>query len=195
MESHLSHKDKKGGGRGKETLFRVAYRNQISLIQIADNKANMIITINTLIITVLIGLSGYGTFVEGNLFRSINIFLPLGLIVATCLLSMVFAIQAARPRIVKFSKNQPAATKQKGSLLFFGTIAGKSLDSYMTEMDELIHSKESIYHTMEIDIYNQGRVLDKKYKLLSFSYLVFMYGFIISVAIFLAFYLFSSFVN
>jgi hypothetical protein len=192
MENHQSHKDKKGGGRGKETLFRVTYRNQISLIQIADNKANMIITINTLIITVLIGLSGYGTFVEGNRFRSINIFLPLGLIVATCLLSMVFAIQAARPRIIKISKNQPTAAKQKGSLLFFGTIAGKSLDSYMTEMDELIHSKESIYHTMEIDIYNQGRVLDRKYKLLSFSYLVFMYGFIISVAIFLIFFLIFS---
>jgi len=192
MDIHTPHKNKKGGGRGKETLFRVTYRNQISLIQIADNKANMIITINTLIITVLIGLSGYGSFVEGNLFKSINIFLPLGLITLSCLLSMVFAIQATRPRILKNSKIQPTGNKQKSSLLFFGTIAGKSLDSYITEMDELIHSKESIYHTMEIDIYNQGRVLDRKYKLLSFAYLVFMYGFILSVAIFLVFFLIFS---
>lgn len=196
MENHHTHKEKKnGGGRGKETLFRVAYRNQISLIQIADNKANMIITINTLIITVLIGLSGYGLTLGGNLFSELNIILPMALIIITCLISMVYSIQAVRPRIVKSVKNLPVSQKPKSSLLFFGTISAKTLDSYMTEMDELISSKESIYHTMEIDIYNQGRVLDKKYKLLSIAYLVFMYGFILSAGVFLAIFLFNSFLN
>lgn len=194
MEIHQYQKTKRGGGRGKETLFRVTYRNQISLIQIADNKANMIITINTLIITVLIGLSGYGATLESNLFSSVNILLPVILIILTCLLSMIFSIQAARPRIVKATKNQLMSSKQKSSLLFFGTISDKTLDTYMTEMDDLINSKESIYHTMEIDIYNQGKVLDRKYKLLSIAYLIFMYGFIVSVFIFLAIFLFSSFI-
>ena len=61
MENIKDDKGKVGGGRGKETLFRVTFRNQINHIQIADNKANMIITINSLIITVLIGLSGYSS--------------------------------------------------------------------------------------------------------------------------------------
>jgi hypothetical protein len=191
METYKYQTDK-SGGRGKETLFRVTFRNQINHIQIADNKANMIITINSLIITVLIGLSGYGTIASGNIFNKVNIIIPVTLIILTCLLSVVFAIQAARPKIIKARKNHPEEKKNKSSLVFFGTISDKTLDNYMNEMDELINSKQSIYHTMVIDIYNQGKVLNRKYKLLSIAYLIFMYGFIFSVITFLIIFLFSS---
>jgi len=191
METY-KYKTDKSGGRGKETLFRVTFRNQINHIQIADNKANMIITINSLIITVLIGLSGYGTITSGNLFNKVNIIIPVTLIILTCLLSVVFAIQAARPKIIKAKKNVQQEKRDKSSLVFFGTISDKSLENYMSEMDELINSKQSIYNTMVIDIYNQGRVLNRKYKLLSIAYLIFMYGFIFSVITFLAIFLFSS---
>ncbi len=45
-------------GRGKDTLFRVTVRNQIDQISIADNKANMIISINTIIITGKVARNG-----------------------------------------------------------------------------------------------------------------------------------------
>ncbi|MBR9999268.1 MAG: metal-dependent phosphohydrolase [Cyclobacteriaceae bacterium] len=192
MEKIKTETQKPGGGRGKETLFRVTFRNQINHIQIADNKANMIITINSLIITVLIGLSGYSTISTGNLFNQINIIIPVTLIILTCLLSVVFAIQAARPKIIRNKKTNPLDLKSKTSLLFFGTISNKSLDDYMNEMDNLINSKSSIYHTMVIDIYNQGKVLNRKYTLLSIAYQIFMYGFVFSVLTFLVIFLFSS---
>ncbi len=181
-----------GGGRGKETLFRVTFRNQINHIQIADNKANMIITINSLIITVMMGFSGYGTLVLGNVFNMFNIIIPVTLIILTCLLSVVFAIQAARPKIIKTKKHQVSNLKTKSSLVFFGTISDMTLNDYMDEMDELIKSKESIYHTMVLDIFNQGKVLNRKYKLLSIAYQIFMYGFVFSVLTFLVIFLFSS---
>ncbi len=43
-------------GRGKETLFRSTFRNQINHIAIADNKANMIININSIIISLIIAV-------------------------------------------------------------------------------------------------------------------------------------------
>lgn len=192
METYKYQTGKAGGGRGKETLFRVTFRNQINHIQIADNKANMIITINSLIITVMMGFSGYGTLVAGKVFNLVNILIPVTLIILTCLLSVVFAIQAARPKIIKTKKSQTVNLKTKSSLVFFGTISDKSLNDYMNEMDELIKSKESIYHTMVLDIYNQGKVLDRKYKLLSIAYQIFMYGFVFSVLTFLVIFLFSS---
>jgi hypothetical protein len=192
METYKYQTGKAGGGRGKETLFRVTFRNQINHIQIADNKANMIITINSLIITVMMGFSGYGTLVAGQVFNLVNILIPVTLIILTCLLSVVFAIQAARPKIIKTKKSQTVNLKTKSSLVFFGTISDKSLDDYMNEMDELIKSKESIYHTMVLDIYNQGKVLNRKYKLLSIAYQIFMYGFVFSVLTFLVIFLFSS---
>ena len=192
MENNKHQKIKNGGGRGKETLFRVTFNNQINHIKIADNKAHIIITINTIVISVLIGLSGYGTLKEGNFFESVNTILPVTLIILTCLLSVVFAIQAARPMIIKENDNSLLESKLKNSLLFFGTIQDKTLETYITEMDELINSKESIYHTMEVEIYHQGKVLYRKYKLLNIAYRVFMYGFVFSVLIFLAIFLFSS---
>lgn len=192
MENIKADTEKSGGGRGKETLFRVTFRNQINHIQIADNKANMIITINSLIITVLIGLSGYSSISTGNLFNQANIIIPVTLIILTCLLSVVFAIQAARPKIIRNKKSPNMNSKSRTSLLFFGTISNKSLDDYMNEMDDLINSRQSIYHTMVIDIYNQGKVLNRKYTLLSIAYQIFMYGFVFSVLTFLAIFLFSS---
>ena len=43
--------------RGRETLFRATYQNQSSLIQMADNKANIIISINTMIISSIIAIT------------------------------------------------------------------------------------------------------------------------------------------
>jgi hypothetical protein len=59
------------------------------------------------------------------------------------------------------------------------------MDEYLDEMDDLLKSREMIYKNMTIDIYNQGKVLKRKYHLLSIAYLIFMYGFVFSVLTFL----------
>lgn len=190
MEKTKHHKEKTEGRRGVETLFRVTFSNQIHLIQIADNKANSIITINTLVITVFIGLSGYGSITQKIDLRSLNMILPVILLIMTCLLSVIFALLATQPRIVK-SKNKTQEQPLNSSLLFFGSIPDRTLDTYLADMDELTHSPDSVYHAMEIEIYNQSKVLNRKYRLLSIAFLVFRYGFICSVLAFLVSFLFN----
>lgn len=189
MENSKHHKVKTEAGRYVDTLFRVTFSNQIHLIQIADNKASSIITLNTLVITVLIGFAGYGSIGQGIQFGSVNMILPAFLLIITCLLSVVFALLATQPRIIK-SKNKIHEMRSKGSLLFFGSIQGRTLDTYLADMDELTHSPDAVYHAMETEIYNQSKVLDRKYKLLNIAFLVFRYGFITSVLAFLTIYLF-----
>lgn len=172
-----------------ETLFRITFNNQIHLIRIADNKANSIITINTLVITVLIGLSGYGSITQKIDFRSINMILPIILLIMTCLTSVIFALLATQPKILK-TKNKTAEKGSGSSLMFFGSIADRTLDDYLSNMDDLTHSPELVYQAMEIEIYNQSKVLTRKYKLLSIAFLVFRYGFISSVLAFLVSFLF-----
>jgi hypothetical protein len=184
MQSY-SYNTGKSGGRGKETLFRVTFRNQINLIQIADNKANMIISINSIIISVIVSITGFGVVAETFEYSKAEIAIPVTLIVLTCLLSVVYAIQAARPYIVRNKKGQDEILSKNTSMLFFGTISRKSMDQYMSEMEDLLKSRESIYKNMTIDIYNQGKVLKRKYHLLSIAYLIFMYGFVFSVLTFL----------
>jgi len=191
MEPIKHHKEKKSG-RGKETLFRVTFNNQINHIKIADNKAHIIITINTLVISLIIGLSRFRLFPDANIISSSSMLVPDILIILTCLLSVVYAVQAARPMILKPKKEEIIDSDLNKSLLFFGNIEEKSLREYITEMDELIESNQAIYHTMEVEIYNQGKVLSRKYRLLNTAYRIFMYGFVLSVLSFMVVFLFFS---
>lgn len=176
---------KKKSGRETETLFRVTYRNQNNLIQIADNKANIVISINAMIISSIIAITGYGAVANQlDLYKS-NIIVPIALIVLSCLISAMFAIQAARPKVISASRIPDKA--EKSSLLFFGVIARFSQKEYLEKMNILLQSRTDIHENMTIDIYNQGLILTRKYRLLSYAYQVFMFGFSFSVLIFLLF--------
>ena len=184
MEAEQGEKKKKGG-KGKETLFRVAYRNQIALIQIADNKANLIISINTMIISSIIAVSGYGIVAERFQYNKANIIIPIALILLSCLTSAIFAIQAAKPKLI--APKALDTNKDKTSLIFFGVISQFSQVEYLERMRTLLASDADVYETMSIDLHNQGIILTRKYALINRAYRVFMFGFILSVWMFLAF--------
>ena len=180
----------KAPDRSKETLFQVAYQNQVNLIQIADNKANMIISINTMIISSIIAITGYGAVSDKIEYGKASIIVPITLIVLTCLVSVIFAVQAAKPKLVS-TKNSIDPTEAKSSLMFFGRIARYTQEAYISQIENLLLSEKEIYRNMTMDLFNQGLILKRKYFLLSYAYNVFMIGFIFSVLIFLAFLAFG----
>lgn len=171
--------------KAKETLYRVAYRNQISLIQIADNKANLIISINTMIISSIIAVSGFGVVAEHFQYDKASVLIPLTFILLSCLTSAIFAIQAAKPKLI--TRETLSMSKNKSSLIFFGMISNYSQAEYLEKMKELRQSEDEIYETMNIDLHNQGMILNRKYRLLNTAYRIFIFGFIMSVWVFLAF--------
>ncbi len=171
--------------RGRETLFRATYQNQSSLIQMADNKANIIISINTMIISSIIAITGYGAVAGKIDAYGPQMLIPIVLIILSCLVSVIFAIQAARPKLIK--ARNVGGTMQKSSLLFFGVIASYSQQGYIDEVNKLLESGNDLYEHMTIDLYNQGLILKRKYNLLVYAYQVFMFGFVFSVLVFLGF--------
>ena len=185
MEDSELGKKSERKSKGKETLFRVAYRNQISLVQIADNKANIIISINAMIISSVIAVSGYGIVADKMEYDKTSIIIPISLILLSCLVSAIFAIQAAKPKLIQPMMAQEE--KNKSSLLFFGVISHFTQEQYLARMQTLLESDHDIYETMTVDLYNQGLILTRKYRLLNTAYRIFMFGFIVSVWIFLAF--------
>ena len=175
--------------RGRETMFRVAYQHQSKLVQIADYKANMIITVSAMIISAIVAIIGYSA-VAGKIEEySPRLVIPIVGIILSCLISLVFAIQAARPKLI-LNRSNVNSTK-RSSLLFFGVIAGYPQEVYLEKMRDLLASETDVYEHMTIDIHNQGVILKRKYNLLVYAYLVLMYGFIISVFIFLVFLVFG----
>lgn len=177
-----AEKNKKGG-KGRDTMFRAAYRNQANLIQIADNKANMIISISAIIISSIIAITGYGA-VSGNIQDyGLQLTVPVSLIVLSSLTSVIFAVQAARPMV----RHARQSGHEKSSLLFFGVISGFSQESYLGAMHKMLETKGEVYEHMTIDLHNQGLILTRKYKLLGYAYQSFMAGFVLSVVVFLVF--------
>jgi hypothetical protein len=179
-------KPDKRAGRGRDTLFRVTVRHQTDLIQIADNKANMIITVNALVISSVIAAIGYGVAAGRLLEYGPLLILPIALVLVACLSSLVVAILAARPRLIR-SAPGTAVAPGKASLFFFEEIARHSQADYVAKIKGMIGNEEEIYDNLAIDIYNQGRVLKRKYRLLVRAYQILMFGFIFTVGAFLLF--------
>lgn len=182
-------KDKKPSRQGRQTLFRVTYRTQINLIRIADNKANMIMGINAMIITILMGIiSTQMIFSTESINGGMILIVPVVLIMVTSLLTAIFAILAALPRLIMPNKTN-IHEHEKTSLLFFENIWDMTSEDYIQKMETLLDSSPDIYQHMIIDIHNQARVLHRKYKLLRVAYIIFMFGFITSVLAFLILWL------
>ena len=164
-------------------MFRVTYQHQGQLIQVADYKANLIISISTMIISAIIALIGFGFASGRGKEISYLLFTPFVIIMLACLVALIFAIQAARPKILFFKQNSP--NDKRSSLLFFRTIASHDQPEYLKHMRELLKNEDEIFEQMTIDLYNQGIVLKRKYDQLKYAYAVIMLGFIGSVVSFI----------
>lgn len=171
-------------GRGVESMFRLTARNQINLSSIADNKANILISINTIVLTVLMSI-GMGKISDYPV-----ITIPAIFFISTCLITIIFAILSTRPKISsgKFSKED--IHNKRINLLFFGNFYNMEMDEYEWAVKEMMDDQNYLYSSMIRDQYSLGKVIANKYRLLRIAYTVFMIGLIISSLLFATFILF-----
>lgn len=166
-------------GRGIETMYKVVYRNQINLSAIADNKANMLIGINAILLSLIITMVGGGTIMIDNFTTDWRFLVPLTILVLSTVTAMINATIVARPNIAKMTEYNKNMT-----LFFFENFAQLGSEGFKKRMLELRTDDEEIYDEMTSDIYGHGMVLSKKYRRLKIAYGIFMYGLIVAVALF-----------
>ncbi|MBD2714187.1 HD domain-containing protein [Microvirga sp. STR05] len=174
--------------RGIETMFRTMYSNHMKLSDMADKKANMMISLNAVLLSVIITYLGAkaGTksgVLSPTIMNNPVLTIPIGLLLATALGSVVSAILCAQPDVTSFKwlKRSPQiATNRRVNLLFFGNFNKLSLDDFQHGMNELMGQKDALYTNMVTDIYYLGDVLTRKYRLLRISYTIFMVGLILT---------------
>ena len=165
--------------RGIESMFRLTARNQINLSAIADNKANILISVNAIIISVVV------TMMVNRIAQYPNMILPSIIFLLTSLATVILGILSTRPNVKggRFSKED---VKQKRvNLLFFGNFYNMEYEEYEEAIKEMMKDYDGLYGNMIMDQYYLGRVLGKKYRLLRIAYTVFMFGFSISVIAFI----------
>lgn len=172
--------------RGVETMYRTTYRNHINLSSIADQKANMMISINAIIMSVIITVVGSGiTFSGSGQFNHIRFALPICILLLSSLTAVIFAVLSANPTVTNKREEDTTKKHKRSSILFFGNFANLELDEFIAEMNSLMGNKGVLYNNMTTDIYYLGKVLTRKYKLLRISYTVFMLGLIFCVLSFM----------
>ena len=169
----------KKSDRGVETMFRVTAKNHLELSSIADNKANIMISVNSIVISIVV------TVLLRKLEEFPNFTIPAILLISTCLGAMVFAILATRPKVTHGSVSPESIDKKESNLLYFGNFYEMNLKDYTKGMHAMIDDSDFLYDSMIRDIYFLGKVLAVKYKLLRKSYNIFMFGFVISIISFL----------
>jgi hypothetical protein len=177
LESNLRKLKKLGKNRGVETLLRNTYRVHIALNTLADSKANFLITVNS---ALMILASSHGmTYVHNRL-----LLIPIVVIVLTCIGSMALAVLCARPRVDHEAYKRQADGTTRGNLLFFGSFCKLSGPEFNQEMLDVLHDREQVYSVMLSDLYQMGKVLDRKYARLKTAYAILMLGLPIGVVLF-----------
>ena len=210
-----TNQDKSPGSANKaiETMFRNAYKAQLDLLALAATKANIMISINGAIASLLMVASG---FVYADA-KTAPILLPASLFLVTSVVSIYFALSAASPspspvhtRIgiyishilrgnfnLRQIRREIVASihqfnKESSDILIFENFSQLSKAGYLEQMNALIGSKDKIYKEMSSQLYHLGTMADRKFSMLRLSYAVFRWGVIISIITFLLLQYFSS---
>ena len=163
--------------RGIQTLYRVTLRNHLKLSDIADTKANILLSVNAIIITVII--SGLGSKLDNP--SNAHLLLPTFILMLFSVASIIGAILSTRPNISSGRFDKEDVLDKKVNILFFGNFHKMPFQDFTWAMNETIQKREDIYEALNKDLFSLGVVLNRKYKLLRVTYIIFMLGIILSV--------------
>lgn len=158
--------------RGAETLFRLVSKNQYTLNTMIDRKSNILISINALILSIILGT------VYGQLDRDPHLIYPVIMMLMTNIISIAFAIFATRPELKH-------GEEKANNLLFYGNFNDMNEDDYVEKMTALMYQGDELYKTIAKDTFHLGQTIDKKFRLLRKSFHVFLAGIILSVLAFI----------
>ena len=172
--------------RSIQTMFRVALRNHLTLSEIADTKANILLSVNAIIISLALA----NLIPKLDAITNKHLLVPTLILIVFSVASIILSIMSTRPNVTSGEFTKEQVEKREINLLFFGNFHKMPFDQFKWGMHEIIKDKDYVYELLMLDLHLLGKVLQRKYLLLRITYTVFMIGIIISVISFvIAFYL------
>ena len=150
-------------------LVRTAQQINVSLSQMADQKASILMGATFVVFTISVGQARTGGFS-----------LPLTVLAFFSFVSAMLAVFAVLPSIKGKAPASP-------NILFFGVFTQMSEHEFAETMLDRLHADETVFRTMMRDIYQNGQVLqNKKYKYLGLAYRTFLIGLVLTFLSFAA---------
>ena len=172
-------KDKSGlVSKGIQTMLRLTSGNHLKLSDMADSKANILISVNAIIISVVLGV------LARKLQEETYLKIPTLIFLASAVITIVLSILATRPKISEGRFTPEDIAQKKTNLLFFGNFYKATFEEYNAAMKTMMVDTDYLYGSLVKDIYYLGVILGRKYRLIRLAYNVFMIGIILSVIAF-----------
>ena len=166
--------------RAIQSLYRTQLRNHLKLSDIADTKANILLSVNAIIISLLLA----NLIPKLGLPSNFYLIYPTVIFVVFSIASMIMSVLATRPKIENKTVVEGQIQAKNTNHLFFGNFHMLDSQAFKEKMRDIIESKETIYDSLTLDLYYLGKVLKSKYQLLRWTYTIFMVGIILSVLAF-----------
>lgn len=147
--------------------------HHMQLSSMADVKANMMLTLASLIITFSIG------YLSDPVLRW-----PVVTMICFCALTIFSAAYAVMPKL-DFSF-RPDLKDPKHNILFFGTFLNLSYEEYLDVMTDVADDPTRVYETQIREVYELGQYLGrKKYRYIRLAYRSFLTGLVVSMLVLL----------
>ncbi|PHR62552.1 MAG: hypothetical protein COA47_03125 [Robiginitomaculum sp.] len=178
-EAAIERLGKVGSSRGVESMFRSSYRAQLDMIALAATKANIMISLNGLLISIILLSGGFLLGAEPLLL------IPVASLLLTSTVAIIFAVLAARPEIDNRPRSLEDFTNDTADMLVFGQFTKLNSQEFDSAMWGMLEDQERVYRSMISHIYNLGTIANKKFTKLYVSYNSFMIGLTISVTLLL----------
>lgn len=164
--------------KSAQMMFKTTLRNQIDLTNIADNKANIMLSINSLLITLGIPL------LLPKILEETKLIFPTAILLLTCVLSIIYATMATRPvKMIGFT-DPKLVDEGKSNLFFFGNFYRMDIHIYRRLLYKVLSREVLVESSIVNDLYFLGRALGNKYRRLRITYSIFMIGMICTVLAF-----------
>jgi hypothetical protein len=172
-----------------EDLVKIAFRNYVSLVTVADRKAGLMIHVNAIIVSLTFA------FMVNHLSTNRQFLIPVVITLAIGLVTICFAILASRPQ----EEVQKKTGLNRDEVFFFGSFDRVDNDFIKTSWNEYKNSMRNITNGNKLEAIKQiteetfivRKVLAQKFKYISLTYKVFTFGLMISVFSFVICYLIS----
>jgi len=165
--------------RGIQTMFRTTSRNHYTLNQMVDRKANIMISINAIMLSLIMSrIIGAGhTFCIHNF--------PILIILIFSVISISFAVVAILPGKTHGKFTEKEIREKQGNLLYFGNYHNMAFRDYNWGILQMLNDSDYLYTSMIKDQYFLGQLLNKKYKHIRVSLVAFLLGIAVGAFLFL----------
>ena len=181
----VKYKDK-SPDRGIQTLFRVTMRNHLKLSDIADTKANILLSVNAIIIS--LAIANLIPDLTAPVDAGTTVMIPTFILMLFSVASIIGAIMSTRPNVTSGEFTREQVKNGEVNVLFFGNFHRMPYEQFEWAMHEILNNRTDVYESLMKDLYMLGVVLNRKYYLLRITYTIFMVGIILTVLSFIVTY-------